>query len=52
MSNKSKLIVVAGCNGSGKSSFSKAFVNKNGELFDYDIVYLVIFIGATPRFPF
>lgn len=43
MSNKPKLIVVAGCNGSGKSSFSKAFVNKNGELFDYDLVYLAIY---------
>jgi predicted ABC-type ATPase len=34
------LLVVAGCNGSGKSSFSKAFAPKNTFPYDYDLVFL------------
>lgn len=41
--NKPTLTVVAGCNGSGKSSYSKAFVNIDNESFDYDLVYLKIY---------
>jgi len=34
-------LVIAGCNGSGKSSFSKALVApKNISAFDYDKVYI------------
>lgn len=41
--NKPTLTVIAGCNGSGKSSFSKAFVESGSKSFDYDLVYLGIY---------
>lgn len=34
------LLVVAGCNGSGKSSFSKALTLDNNSAYDYDLVFL------------
>jgi predicted ABC-type ATPase len=34
------LTVIAGCNGAGKSSYSKAITSKNSPSFDYDKVYL------------
>ena len=34
------LLVVAGCNGSGKSSFSKSLVPPDFEPFDYDLYFL------------
>ena len=37
--DKPKLIVIAGCNGSGKSSFSKAIVKNQIIPFDYDQVF-------------
>ncbi|NIJ46605.1 putative ABC-type ATPase [Wenyingzhuangia heitensis] len=37
--DKPKLLVIAGCNGSGKSSFSKAFTEQNIIPYDYDKVY-------------
>ena len=41
--DKPTLLVVAGCNGSGKSSFSKALVPNGIIPFDYDIHYLKIY---------
>lgn len=38
--DKPTLLVIAGCNGSGKSSFSKALSPNNTVVFDYDKVYL------------
>ena len=38
--DKPTLLVIAGCNGSGKSSFSKALSPNNTTVFDYDKVYL------------
>lgn len=37
---KPTLTVIAGCNGSGKSSFSKALTSEKTPSFDYDKVYL------------
>ena len=37
--DKPKLLVIAGCNGSGKSSFSKAFTEGETKPYDYDKVY-------------
>jgi predicted ABC-type ATPase len=37
------LLVVAGCNGAGKSSFSKALSPKNSSPYDYDLVFLEIY---------
>ncbi|ANW96093.1 hypothetical protein AXE80_07285 [Wenyingzhuangia fucanilytica] len=37
--DKPKLLVIAGCNGSGKSSFSKAFTEGGIKPYDYDKVY-------------
>lgn len=37
---KPTLLVIAGCNGSGKSSFSKALTPDNNPAYDYDIVFL------------
>jgi predicted ABC-type ATPase len=34
-----KLLIIAGCNGSGKSSFSKAFTKNDLSPYDYDKVY-------------
>lgn len=34
------LLVIAGCNGAGKSSFSKALVPEKATAYDYDKVYL------------
>ena len=34
-----KLLIIAGCNGSGKSSFSNAFSLLNVKPYDYDKVY-------------
>lgn len=34
------LTVIAGCNGSGKSSYARAFTSENKPSFDYDKVYL------------
>ena len=41
--DKPVLTVVAGCNGSGKSSFSSALTPENTEPFDYDKEYLNIY---------
>ena len=38
--SESTLLVVAGCNGSGKSSFSKQLVSTDFLPFDYDIHFL------------
>lgn len=35
-----KLIVIAGCNGAGKSTFATTFLPKNLTSFDYDSIYL------------
>jgi predicted ABC-type ATPase len=40
---KPTLLIVAGCNGSGKSSFSKALSPKNSSPYDYDLVFLDIY---------
>ena len=40
---KPTLLIVAGCNGSGKSSFSKALSPNNSLPYDYDIVFLDIY---------
>ena len=37
---KPSLLVIAGCNGSGKSSFSKALTTDNNSAYDYDLVFL------------
>ncbi|PCI99202.1 MAG: hypothetical protein COB15_04580 [Flavobacteriales bacterium] len=37
---KPSLLVIAGCNGSGKSSFSKALTPDNNSAYDYDLVFL------------
>ncbi|MDO6803684.1 zeta toxin family protein [Wenyingzhuangia sp. 1_MG-2023] len=37
--DKPILLVIAGCNGSGKSSFSKAFTEGETKAYDYDKVY-------------
>lgn len=37
------LLVVAGCNGAGKSSFSKALSPQNTSPYDYDLVFLEIY---------
>ena len=37
---KPTLLIVAGCNGSGKSTFSKSLVNSGIVPFDYDFYYL------------
>lgn len=37
--SKPKLLIIAGCNGSGKSSFSKAFARKDLVPFDYDRIF-------------
>jgi predicted ABC-type ATPase len=39
MSNPT-LLIIAGCNGSGKSSFSKALSPENKSPYDYDLVFL------------
>jgi predicted ABC-type ATPase len=41
--SKPILLVVAGCNGSGKSSFSKALSPENSSPYDYDLVFLEIY---------
>lgn len=41
--NKPVLTVIAGCNGSGKSSFSKAVSPENTPSFDYDKEFLKIY---------
>jgi len=38
--SKPTLLIVAGCNGSGKSSFSKALSPNNSFPYDYDLVFL------------
>ncbi|UZO80993.1 zeta toxin family protein [Aquimarina sp. ERC-38] len=43
-----RLIVVAGCNGSGKSSFSNAFTDQNIKPYDYDLVYKNIYNRLIP----
>jgi uridine kinase len=42
--HKPRLLVIAGCNGSGKSSFSKYLVpSKTSSFFDYDFYKLWMF---------
>jgi len=41
--NNPTLLVVAGCNGAGKSSFSKTVAGKNIIPFDYDLHFLKIY---------
>ncbi len=43
-----KLLVIAGCNGSGKSSFSKAFTNDSIIPYDYDIVFKDKYASLIP----
>ena len=38
--HKPILLVIAGCNGSGKSSFSRALTPDNNPAYDYDLVFL------------
>jgi|GEM_PF-3068989 Uncharacterized protein conserved in bacteria len=40
------LTVIAGCNGSGKSTFASSFLREGLVSFDYDKVYLHIFFFA------
>ncbi len=47
--DKPILLVIAGCNGSGKSSFSKALVNQEQEAYDYDKVYLQKYNSLIPN---
>ncbi|MCH6201991.1 zeta toxin family protein [Aquiflexum sp. LQ15W] len=47
MSNP-ELLVIAGCNGSGKSSFSKALVPGNIVPFDYDFYFLKFYQSLIP----
>lgn len=47
MSNP-ELLVIAGCNGSGKSSFSKALVPDNIVPFDYDFYFLKFYQFLIP----
>ncbi len=35
-----KLIIIAGCNGAGKSTFATSFLPENITSFDYDKLYL------------
>ena len=46
--DKPTLLVIAGCNGSSKSSFSKAFT-KNGTPFDYDKIHLQKYNSLIPN---
>lgn len=47
MSNP-ELLVIAGCNGSGKSSFSKALIPDNIVPFDYDFNFLKFYQSLIP----
>ncbi len=38
--HKPTLLIIAGCNGSGKSSFSRALTSNNTSAYDYDIIFL------------
>lgn len=38
--HEATLLVIAGCNGSGKSSFSRALTPDNNSAYDYDLVFL------------
>lgn len=46
MSNPT-LLIVAGCNGAGKSSFSNALSPENTSPYDYDLVFLTIYNRLT-----
>lgn len=46
--HKPVLTIVAGCNGSGKSTFSKLLVDKNVNPFDYDYYYLKFYRSLRP----
>lgn len=35
-----ELIIIAGCNGAGKSTFASSFISENISSFDYDKLYL------------
>jgi len=45
---KSKLWIIAGCNGAGKSSFSRAFVESNIIPFDYDAYFMKFHQNILP----
>ena len=46
--DKPTLTVIAGCNGSGKSSFSKALTSSSIIPYDYDKIYLEKYNSLIP----
>lgn len=46
--NKPKLVIIAGCNGAGKSSYSKGLVESGITPFDYDAYFLEYYSKLQP----
>ncbi|AUS04236.1 zeta toxin family protein [Pseudotamlana carrageenivorans] len=46
--DKPKLLIIAGCNGSGKSSFSRAFTPKETTSYDYDKIFKANYDALIP----